>query len=157
MTTTLCHSCAAQIENHQGALQITFSGYGDAGFIDTFGSDEPQLVICAICAALLRGALAPLTVLDPCLNINYSHVCNGEFKPTPMPTCPDDPDQHGWREVFTVVPAARPSLELWYVCDTEGEAAELAAACAAAGHQARVVRSPIGNLRHSDAPRPPLG
>jgi hypothetical protein len=160
-----CHRCDTVIpEAHgapQGALCITFSGYGDAGFIDTYMHDDPSIVLCATCASDLRAARPELAAIDRFLNINYSHVCEaqeGRFIPAPLPSCQADPDQHGWRKVFAVRPASRtPRGELWYVCDSAEEAELVAAACDAAGHPARVTSELVGNLSFYGPPTEPLG
>lgn len=144
-----------------GVLVLTFSGWGDRGFIDTFGSDEPSIHLCSECATALRTKFPVTNVIDPHLNINYTHVCearNNEFVNEPLPSCSADPDLHGWRRVYLVRPECTcgPNRMRGYsVWDKEEDAHEAAREYAMSGHPSRISEQLLGNMLSYTLSPPP--
>ena len=143
-------------------LTISFHGWGDRGFIDTFGSEAPSITICATCAIALRQARSELNVLDQFLNINYSHVCedrDGAFVAESQSECTASATKHGWIDVFVVRPECTcgPKRRMTYgVFATEDEADEFARGLASRGHATKTERSLLGNATSFyAAPTPP--
>lgn len=155
----MCSACKEEIETWDGGFGLVAHGFGDRGLIDTFHG-EIELSFCSVCA---RDVLSSTPWLEPAfaaLNINYGHRCNdGEIHWTPMPACVLDADQHGWREVWQVRPASAvrvpdraPVLTKsgktasFGVFDSEAEATVVCAQLVAEGCDAKVTRSPLGNV-----------
>lgn len=83
------------------ALMLNLTGaYGE--LLDTW--DGPQQgYLCLNCTqGLVRDNAWFGELLQPALNINVGHTCNGTLTWTPEPHCTTDPDQHGWRPTWVL-------------------------------------------------------
>jgi hypothetical protein len=154
-----CSRCGAESCSIDGAMHARLTGFGDRGIIDTFHGDI-GINLCHDCSEyLLRAEPWLLKEVTPALNINYAHECaDGEVVWEPMPSCEADPERHGWKPAFVVVPAVPGSVgdraprrgpdgELAHFgCfDSEEAAAIRAESVTSAGVACRTARMPIGN------------
>lgn len=104
METASCSSCDTRLESRRNALGVVLHGFGDEGIIDTFDG-EISVILCETCATHLIKTAPWAHGAWSAININVAHVCtDGERSWVPQASCTKDPDRHGWRKSYLVIP-----------------------------------------------------
>ena len=159
-----CSRCQAPFDA-VGSMGIALHGFGDAGIIDTFNM-TCEALLCETCAReMFQAEPWLLKAAAPALNINYGHEClDGTIHWVPQSKCQIDPDLHGWKKTFIVVPKSelRPPhraplvtpmglMARYGVFDTSEEAEALANELTSEGVACRVTESHTQTERHHGA------
>ena len=157
----VCTRCGDSLESLEGGFGAVLHGFGDAGIIDTFGT-EISVTFCAACASeMLKSNQWLLSAVTSVLNINHGHKClDDTIHWVSESSCQIDPDHHGWAKVHAVVPTVAiprerraplvtPSGKMarYGLFASSADAVELADALSSRGISCRTIETLSGNER----------